>query len=131
MVAYSFKARFAAPIRSGEKQQTIRAHRKRHAREGEELQLYFGMRTRHCILLGTALCRSVERIVIDVEGGSIHFPRTTETITQEGEMDAFANRDGFHDWLAMQSFWRAEHPSIRVFDGVLIRWQELLPPPSP
>jgi len=34
MVAYSFKARFAAPILAGTKWQTIRADRRRHAPTG-------------------------------------------------------------------------------------------------
>lgn len=129
MVAYSFKPQFEAPILTGEKRQTIRAHRKRHAREGEELQLYVGMRTRQCRLLGIALCRSVEPVVIDVGDGIIHFWRTTESLTTKRDLNAFANRDGFEDWRAMQAFWRNEHPSIAVFDGVLIRWHEMLPQP--
>ncbi|MFO0729377.1 MAG: MT-A70 family methyltransferase [Nitrospiraceae bacterium] len=48
MVAYSFKSRFLPPIARGLKRQTIRAPRSRHARPGERLQLYAGMRTRHC-----------------------------------------------------------------------------------
>ncbi|MEJ0016825.1 MAG: ASCH domain-containing protein [Acetobacteraceae bacterium] len=47
MVAYSFKRDFAAPILAGIKRQTIRADRRRHARPGEVLQLYTGMRTKH------------------------------------------------------------------------------------
>ena len=38
MVAYSFKQQFAPAILSGAKCQTIRADRKRHAREGEAVQ---------------------------------------------------------------------------------------------
>jgi hypothetical protein len=125
MVAYSFKARFADPILRGDKRQTIRAHRKRHARPGEELQLYTGMRTKHCRLIGHAICERIEPIIIDVAGGAVHFPRSTETINGD-ELDAFAVRDGFQDWEDMRAFWRAEHPSIAVFEGVVIRWRELL-----
>lgn len=68
MVAYSFKQRFApqiiaglqtGPLVVGMKRQTIRADRKRHARPGEELQLYTGMRTRSCQLLGRTTCTAV------------------------------------------------------------------------
>ena len=48
MVAYSFNSRFEVAIREGWKTQTIRAGRKRHARPGEMLQLFCGMRTAHC-----------------------------------------------------------------------------------
>jgi hypothetical protein len=46
VVAYSFRQQFRPPILAGTKRQTIRADRKRHARPGEQLQLYTGMRTR-------------------------------------------------------------------------------------
>lgn len=71
MVAYSYKARFVEPIRlglepgpwiPGMKRQTIRADRKRHARPGEEIQHYRGMRTRQCFLIGRAICEAVRRI---------------------------------------------------------------------
>lgn len=46
MVAYNFQARFAAAIEAGEKAITIRSiGRRRHARNGERLQLYTGQRT--------------------------------------------------------------------------------------
>ena len=48
MVAYSFKARFVPLIREGLKTQTIRAQRSRHARPGELIQLFSGMRTHLC-----------------------------------------------------------------------------------
>lgn len=53
MVAYSFHPRFVDAILGGTKRQTIRMHRRRHARPGEEMQLYAGMRTRHCRLVKT------------------------------------------------------------------------------
>ena len=53
MVAYSLKPRFIPPILSGAKRQTIRAiSRRRHAIPGETLQLYTGMRTKQCRLIG-------------------------------------------------------------------------------
>lgn len=51
MVAYSFKRQFGPPILAGTKGGTIRNDRKRHARPGEELQLYHGMRTKSCTLI--------------------------------------------------------------------------------
>jgi hypothetical protein len=63
MVAYSFKPRFEMPIVTLRKTGTIRAHgRRRHARPGERLQLYTGMRTRSCRLLATAECQSSDRL---------------------------------------------------------------------
>lgn len=127
MVAYSFKARFADPILAGEKRQTIRGARKRHARPGEELQLYTGMRTRQCRLIGHAICEAVEQIRIEIDEGVIYFPRSTDHIRSQGDLDFFAVRDGFEDWADMQRFWRREHPDTVGFAGVLITWSQFLP----
>ena len=42
-------------------------------------------------------------------------------------LDEFARRDGFADWLDLAAFWVAEHPGVDLFEGVLIRWQPLVP----
>lgn len=63
MPAYSFKSRFAEPILSNQKLQTIRAvGKRRHARVGERMQLYTGMRTKQCKLIATRICSSVHHI---------------------------------------------------------------------
>lgn len=124
MVAYSFKARFAAPILSGTKRQTVRADRKRHARQGEELQLYTGMRTKQCRLIGRATCRSVLPIAFNFKAGRV----TVEglfTIGTAAELDAFAVSDGFADWSELRGFWKAEHGAIERFSGVIVHWGEL------
>jgi uncharacterized protein YqfB (UPF0267 family) len=122
MVAYSFKQQFAAPILAGTKRQTIRADRKRHARPGEELQLYTGMRTRQCALIARVTCASVTPIRIRFPPDSmIEFD--DQTLRPGAGIDAFARLDGFPDWHAMKQFWWANHPtSLRVFTGMLIRW---------
>lgn len=124
MVAYSFAARFAAPILAGTKRQTIRADRRRHARPGEELQLYTGMRTRHCKLIGRAFCVEVQPIVLvfddanpDAEG--YRLPRYQMQVSR----DDLARADGFTNWADMRAFWRVQHPGIDRFEGFLIEWQ--------
>ena len=131
MVAYSFKKRFGLPIRAGTKAQTVRAERKRHARPGEELQLYTGMRTRHCVLLGRSTCVSIEPVRLCFSERS-----ATELFQVGGEhldltaMEAFARADGFNDVEDMARFWWAEHPHAGTdcitFVGVLIRWMPLV-----
>ena len=123
MVAYSFKQQFREPIVAGTKRQTIRKDRKRHARQGEELQLYTGMRTRQCALIGRAVCIAAAPIHIHVEDGCA-FCEHPGIIPET--MDAFAQADGFTDWPAMRAFWRHEHPDKPVFSGVIIRWKELV-----
>jgi hypothetical protein len=121
MVAYSFKGRFAEPIRTRAKFQTIRADRKRHARPGETLQLYTGMRTRSCKLIASATCVNVAPIRLTF--GARHsvelFGRTT---ISRAELDHFAVMDGFADWHDMRLFWAVAHPAVTEFEGVLVRW---------
>lgn len=152
MVAYSFKRRFVVPIARGlgvdypiefieqiedrPKRQTIRAGvvrrdgsawskpkgGRRHARPDEELQLYFGMRTKSCRLIGRARCTEVLPIIMWFDptdlsamiAGKILGPR---------QVTAFARADGFVDVLDMAAFWRKEHGrTLKKWEGVLIRW---------
>ena len=131
MVAYSFKARFAAPILAGTKAQTIRAERagrSRHARPGEQLHLFTGMRTKACRRLATPTCIAVTPIRMVFSG-----PKACELIAIDGihlvpsSMARFARADGFETIADMAAFWAAEHPGIEEFRGVLIRWQPLDP----
>ena len=134
MVAYSFKKRFGPPILAGTKAQTIRAERagrSRHARPGELVQLYTGMRTRQCRRLGEARC-------LDVTPVRLQFGRQTVAAAWVGRLpmatallDVFARADGFASIEDMRRFWWAEHPpadgDTLIFEGVLIRWQPLAP----
>lgn len=144
MVAYSFNPRFELPILSGAKSGTIRAiGRRRHARAGETLQLYVGQRTRHCRLLGTAFCTSVDpiQLLITNQGGGPNVDfidigeergpgRRAWSISHRGMIDEFARGDGFLDSQAMADFWWSNHREFReggriVFTGVWIRWAPL------
>ncbi len=124
MVAYSFKPRFRGPILAGTKCQTIRAERKRHARPGEQVQLYTGMRTRYCRIIGRAVCTTTSPVTIGVAEGWVD--DGCGRMIDPYFLDAFAHLDGFVGWTAMAAFWQREHPDVEVFSGVLIRWRELL-----
>lgn len=128
MVAYSFKQRFVEPILAGSKRQTVRADRKRHARPGEELQLYTGLRTKHCRLIARACCAEVWPITIlfddeDAEAEGIILPG----FGFPGGLEGFAKADGFVSWAELKRFWRENHPGIDEFHGLLIVWGELKP----
>lgn len=124
MVAYSFKKEFGPPIQSGQKTGTIRGPRKRHAREGEAMQLFTGMRTKHCAkIIPDPVCRMVMPISIDVGG-----IRIKEVIVGEARWmlhrngaDLFAQRDGFADIDEMHTFWLREH-GLGLFRGFWICW---------
>lgn len=122
MVAYSFKKRFAPEIIEGTKAQTIRGPRVRHARPGEKIQLYVGMRTKSCRkIISDPVCLRVDPIGIWV-------PTKLEpaALIQDGRRtyitDAFARADGFADIEDFTRFWFDTH-GPGEFSGVLIAWQ--------
>ena len=124
MVAYSFNPRFETAIREGWKTQTIRETGwRRHARPGDMLQLYCGMRTKHCRKITSDVrCTAVMQVWIEFVGGAV------VRIETDGvpviDLEAFAIRDGFTDLADMSAFWRQAHPeAIEIgFDGLLIEW---------
>jgi len=133
MVAYSFNKRFAEPIASGHpatgivKRQTIRAPRKRHARPGELLQLYQGMRTKHCRrILPDQLCTAVRPVRLWIARGYVQLLDTGEAFGTAAMLDDFARADGFLHWDDMQAFWKAAHEQAAdpemAFEGVMICW---------
>lgn len=129
MVSYSFRPRFVDPILSGRKRQTVRAHRRRHARAGEELQLYTGMRTRSCRLIGRSICVVAAEV-------TLRFRRSDEGASFRGAIDVvmvppdlFAQQDGFANWAELKAFWEIEHPAdfqAGRFEGVMICWGDLI-----
>lgn len=120
MVALSFQSRFAPPIIARDKRHTIRSVRKRPIVVGQPLQLYTGMRTRHCRLIGTAECIAVRVISIDFVHERVAIERTL--IRTAPKLDAFAVLDGFRDWADMRRFWQKPGTEVSVFSGVMIRW---------
>lgn len=140
MVAYSFQRRFGPQIQAGlglmpvtgllvPKRHTIRRDRRRHARPGEEVQLYHGMRTKRCELIGRARCTSVGPIEIHFRrrstGDWMHHDALPEKMDRSGDLDQFAKSDGFQDWADLRAFWSEEHPGIEDFAGVIIFWEPL------
>lgn len=126
MVAYSFQSRFEVPIRAGFKTQTIRATgRRRHAKPGERLQLYIGMRTRQCRLIALATCIIAKPCGLAFRRGNL--VRAWHREGDVTDLDGFALNDGFTGADDMGAFWSA-HNGLDTgdFEGVLIEWS-LLP----
>ena len=136
MVAYSFKAMFAPMIVARWKRQTVRANRKRHARPGEALQLYVGLRTRQCrkILQPDPICTAVTPIEIAVSAiiGIANIEIDGRLLTAD-EIEEFAIADGFAPEHfddgsaspardAMGEFWLANYGAVN-FAGVVIKWR--------
>jgi hypothetical protein len=139
MVAYSFQRRFVAPICKGlgrpvppgfhvgatvPKLHTIRGDRKRHARPGEMLQLYYAQRTKHCLSIGVARCTEVKPIEIMVvpSGLAGYVEIDGRKLARRAELDEFARSDGFADFSDMLEFWRGTH-GCALFRGVIIHWE--------
>lgn len=128
MVAYSFQRQFVRPIEDDVKLSTIRAlSKRRHAREGDEVQLYCGMRTKTCFLIGRRVCAGAgvvaldfglpERVLISC-GGPIN-----GVIDGMRNLNAFAKRDGFSSWRSLRDFFQATHKVESYFVGVIILWR--------
>lgn len=124
MVAYSFQKRFAPPIVQGTKTHTIRGHRKRHARLGERIQLYQGMRTRFCRkIIDDPKCTKLMPIQIYYDTGAVSRIVMDNIDLPEDGLDSFAASDGFTDLNDMHRFWMKNHElDGACFDGVCISW---------
>lgn len=136
MVAYSFKKQFVEPIRVGlgivpafnvtPKRHTIRADRKRHARPGEELQLYRGMRTKQCFLIGKGRCTGVHPIELVFRGPRRGVWIAGNRIAASAKSrDAFARADGFDNWASLAAFWKENHGDPPSWKGIIINWEPL------
>jgi hypothetical protein len=119
LVAYNFKARFADAVANGSKRQTIRAPRKgrsRHARLGEPVQLYTGLRTKAAWKL-----RHPDPICIRSTYCHIHEKGITFGNYPVTHLDDFAKLDGFADFEEMKAWFRETHGL--PFIGQLIEWE--------
>lgn len=140
MPAYSFQERFIPFLLDGSKDHTVRSERagkSRHARPGETVYLYYGMRTKWCRKIGEGVCHDVQRIIITEK--SIRWLVEKEN----GEdvqivtpiPDTFAWSDGFRPegstkdnpagaFDLMLQFWKQTHEL--PFQGVVIYWKDFI-----
>jgi hypothetical protein len=144
MVAYSFKARFVAPICVGlgiaippkiglryaagtefePKCQTIRAiGLRRHAMGGEELQLYCAQRTKQCFLIGRPTCTKTDPIYMKIYGDPDIAIQLGDKWLGDTKAEKFARADGFGSIEDMWLFWREEHAGVAEFAGSVIQWK--------
>lgn len=116
MVAYNFQARFADAVASGAKKQTIRAPRKNgHAKVGDPIQLYTGLRTS-----ATRKLRDPDPICTKSTYCAIREDGVTTGTLPSTDLNEFAQRDGFADFAAMKEWFRQTHGL--PFFGQLIMW---------
>jgi hypothetical protein len=129
MVALNFKAEFVDLIDGGEKLRTIRQVRKSgNPERGKPLQLFTGLRTKHCEKIRDAICTRVRPVEIDhmgvkLDGRSLY---AGDAPAYQGGPDAesydgdFARADGFDSFGDMVEFFRKQYGL--PFKGQLIEW---------
>ena len=123
MVAYNFQKRFAPHIVSGRKRHTIRADRRRHARPGEAIQLFIGMRTKGCAkIIADPICEAVKPIAILLHDNRINAIWIDDQQLEQSECERLAFHDGFGNLEEMHSCFLEMHGS-GLFEGVIICWQ--------
>ena len=127
MVAYNFQKQFADDVESGKKKQTVRpVGKRRHAKVGDALQLYYGQRTKQCRKLRDAVCVRMDKIAIQTFGVRLDSDSgALQASDMAGEglvwLENFAKRDGFESWEAMRDWFEQQHSL--PFEGVLIMWE--------
>ena len=123
-MAYNFMAQFADDVAAGSKSLTIREHRKgrsRHARAGELVQLYTGMRTRHCRKLVTPdpICEVV-RPILFLRKGPLDCAVVLNAVElTHDQLDYLIVADGFLSRSAFFDFHLGNHYEI---EKIFIKW---------
>ena len=100
MPALNFKRNFIPLVLDRSKPHTIRQERKYPIKVGDTLQLYYGLRTKSCVLIATAPCVEIQKINIYPENKVL----LDESWLDGAEIDLLARRDGFKNTPAFFSF---------------------------
>lgn len=119
MVLYGFKQQFAAKVEDGSKPHTIRNLRKNgHAKPGDLLQLYSGLRTKDCrkLLDPDPVCWETFPIWIEAQNMAVLLGDRQDWLS-DGEIEALAIADGFDSVKEFFDFFPADNEKI------LICWQ--------
>lgn len=128
MPALNFKKEFAEAVELGEKRQTVRAHRKdgrAHAKVGDAIKLYTGMRTKGCRLLASAKVTRIDKIWMDATSMKLNDRPVYSTISDRSDPptdNEFARADGFDGFTEMACWFEGVHGL--PFEGVVIYWNE-------
>lgn len=119
MVAYNFQAQFADAIERGHKISTIRPVGKRkHAKKGDRLQLYTGMRTKGCRKLRDAVCHDSYRINLYHDYAYSFDPAE---IWHDEECARLAASEGFESYQDMARWFYDRYGEL-PFHGVRVTW---------
>lgn len=128
MPAINFKKEFAEDVEWGHKRQTIRAPRKDgrpHAKVGDRIRLYTGMRTKGCRLLGEATVTKIDTLWMDAVGMKLNGQHVQSALGSRDDPitdNEFAQADGFEGFTEMANWFSEVHGL--PFEGVVIYWNE-------
>ena len=130
MVAINFLKQFAPAVEAGTKKQTIRNWRKRKLPAiGDGLQLYTGMCTKSCRLLGTAFCTGVSGIRVIPQFGEVNIRPPGDShwliFDSERSLTKIAVQDGFATVDEFFQYFYNDVDEKGVFEGALINWGDL------
>jgi hypothetical protein len=129
MPALNFKKEFAEAVEYGWKRQTIRAPRKDgrpHAKVGETIKLYTGMRTKSCRLLAEATVTRILTVKINATEMWLNGRRLQATIHSRDDPitdNEFAAADGFEGFAEMADWFSDVHGL--PFEGIVIYWSDV------
>ncbi len=143
MTAYNFRPAFAPLIASGAKLLTLRRDRTppaRHARVGETIGLWIGMRTPQATLITRAECMLRCTLTFDAggvreiaelrESGSFSIPHEKLlTVIHSASENAIAKLDGFRSWAEAWA-WHDQNRSAgerlaQTLTRELVAWRPL------
>lgn len=126
MTVLMYQKRFAPPIKSGRKRQTIRPERKIPIKVGDQLSHRVwedkAYRSQQ-IEIATGKCIGI--LKIQIEQDAIHLGRDDFPLgwAQVADMDEFARDDGFEDWADMLAYFNEPGAYGLPFTGILIQWE--------
>lgn len=128
MPALNFKRQFVEQIRDGDKTQTIRKPRRDgrpHAKVGDTIRLYTGMRTKACELIGEATVTRIDTIWMDAVSMKLNGKPVYATLATRHDPptdNEFARADGFDGFTDMADWFEDTHGL--PFEGVVIYWRD-------
>ncbi len=131
MPALNFKKEFAEKVADGSKTQTIRKPRKDgrpHAKAGDKIRLYTGLRTKQRRLLCEARVTSVRPVMLDrtsmtLGGHEMRQGNGNQYFDPETFDGDFAIADGFGEYMEMAAWFDDTHGL--PFEGVVIQWETI------
>lgn len=122
MPSLNFQQQFADAVASGQKHQTIRAHRKQPIIAGDRVHLFTGMRRPGCQKLGVGVVTRVVPITIGLGFAmdEIRIGHGGAPFLDTGERAQLARTDGFGCASDLVEWFRETHGL--PFTGSLIVW---------